>query len=899
MLVLIATLSLEAAGSATARPVEVTPATVFARHVGIAGVVTQIAGRELWRGDTPIQLDGPIEVASGGTLIIEAGTRVEARVGSYILVTRDGRIEANGTLFEPIQMTCTVSAKYPGCWGGIVVAGTARINSGTLTSPVSPRSVAGGCLQTVDPIGSLAFGGCNDADDSGVLRYLRIEYAERGLHLAGAGSETIVEDIQANRTRNEGVLVTGGTVSLRELFLTANGTGLRWTGGWRGRGQSIAVQQDVLRFAAGIVGQNGTTTSAAAVDALPRSQPTLFNLTIIAQSDPANPNDATARALVLERGTAGTLRNIFLYAPRIGLDIGGSSTCTQIAVGTLTLRNVLTAGATALGEGTTGVGCPSTEAAYLTSAADQNTAITGAAGQLLSTNDLFLPDLRPVAGSALATNASAPLPGDQFFRGTAFIGAVAALSGFNSIPWFSGWTSPAPPPAPIPTGTLAGVVSSPLRGLLGLVRVTDASSGETTLTSATGAYSLTVAAGTALLDVSDLPTGCLLPQTRAALVEPSITATLNLTVNCPPPPGTARVSVGDGFACGLPEQGTFCWGDNSAGQLGNGTITSTTLPAVVATALTSISVGAQHVCGVTVGSDVRCWGAGTQGQLGDGAGVTRSLPVTVSGGPYLMVTSGGTHSCALTTDGRAFCWGANLRGQLGTGTTSTALSPVAVTGARQFATIAAGRDHTCALDVSGAAWCWGANMQGQLGDGTVADRATPVPVSGGYFFLALAGGGDAHTCATSPASIVRCWGANAAGQLGNASTVQSATPVTVAVPVALSRVALGRQHSCAIGPDAVAYCWGAGAEGQVGDGTSTSRSTPTAVQASARFSSLAGGSGTSCGVTFGAVTAEDNTVIISRRSLLCWGSNATGQFGRGSTLSATTPTAAATGLTFP
>ena len=122
-------------------------------------------------------------------------------------------------------MTCTAAGKFSGCWGGLIVAGTARINSGTPTSPISPRSETVGCLESVNPVGTLPCGGCNDADDSGVLRYIRIEYAERVLHLAGAGSGTIVEDIQANRIRNEGVLVTGGTIALRELFLTANGTG--------------------------------------------------------------------------------------------------------------------------------------------------------------------------------------------------------------------------------------------------------------------------------------------------------------------------------------------------------------------------------------------------------------------------------------------------------------------------------------------------------------------------------------------------------------------------------------------------------------------------------------------------------------------------------------------------
>ncbi len=902
LVALVGALTLSGSPTRTKAPVAVSSRAARAtHHVGNAGRVTRIDGREVWPAGATIELDGPIDVAAGGTLVIEAGTRVEGRVGAYIVVSRDGTIEARGTLNEPIQLTCTATAKYPGCWGGVIVQGYARINSGTPTSPASPtRSPAGDCLEIADPIsGTPRYGGCNDADDSGILRYMRIEYAERGLHLAGVGSGTEVHDVQANRTRADGVLITGGAVDVRNLFLTANGTGLRWTGGWRGRAQSIAVQQDILRFAAGIVGQNGTTTSATAADALPRSEPTLFNITLIAQSVPANPTHATARALVLERGTAGSIRNLFFYAPHIALDLSGLSTCAQLTSGTLTLRNVLTAGATSLGEGLIPGACNTTEAALLASATDNNIVLPGANGLLVSENDLFLPDLRPITGSALALAPAATPPAGGFFAGGVFVGAVPPIITAGTIPWFSGWTNPAPPPAPIPDGVIRGVVRSPFRGLLAGVRVTDETTGATTLTTSNGSYVLSLPAGTALLDVSQVPSGCPVPPTRAGAVQPNDTTILDLTVDCAPLPGTERVSAGDGFTCGIADQGTFCWGENTFGQLGNGTTSASLLPAEVTTSFSSLSAGARHVCGREPNGIVRCWGDGAQGQLGDGAGVNRLSPAPGPGGPYQLVTSGGAHSCALAIDGAAFCWGANGDGQLGNGTTATALSPVAVGGGRIFATLAAGRNHTCALDLSGAAWCWGDNTQGQLGDGSSTDRTLPVAVLGNERFGALAGGGDAHTCATGATGVVRCWGANAAGQLGNGSTTSSTTPVIVQTTFALSQVSLGDNHSCGITSESVSVCWGLNGDGQIGDGFTAQRLTPTAANASARFNKLTGGLGFTCAVTFGAVTGEDNVIVFSRRSLLCWGRNSSGQFGRGSTTSALTPTAAATGLTFP
>lgn len=869
------------------------------QHIGAPGRVTRITATSVWHRGATIQLDGPVVVNDGGVLRIEAGTRIEARLGAYLIVSRDGRIEATGTVHEPISMTCTETNKYPGCWGGLIVHGYARVNSGTLTSPMSTRSTTSGCLEEFDPVSKTRYGGCNDADDSGILKFVRVEYAERGVQLSGVGSGTVANHLQANRTRNEGVLIGGGTVALKELFLTANGIGLRWTGGWRGDAQFIAVQADYLRFSAGIVGQNGTNATAAASNAAPRSAPRLYNVTVIAQSDPANPSDATARALVLERGTAGTLRNVFLYAPRIALDVAGSATCTQFNSAALTLRNVVTAGATSLGDGATAAGCSSAEGAILSNLTDANFTLPSAAGQLVSENDLFLPDLRPVTGSELASAPAASPPTGSIFATAPYVGAIPVTGPSGKIPWFSGWSVPAPPPAPIPSGTLTGTVSSPFRGILGNTVVTDATTGTTTTADANGNYTLTLPAGTALLDVSALPSACPEPPTRSGTVQPNATTRLDLIVDCPPLPGTERIAAGDGFACGIADQGTFCWGENGFGQLGDGTTTASLLPTPVSTVFTSLSAGAQHMCGVQPSGIVRCWGEGSQGQIGDGAGMSRRTPTTGIAGAYVMVTSGGAHSCALAADGRALCWGANDHGQLGNGTQTRSLLPVDVGGGRAFATIAAGRNHTCALDLTGVAWCWGDNADGQLGDGTTVDRTQPVAVTGGQRFKELAGGGDSHTCASGATGIVRCWGANEGGQLGVASPTFSAVPVVVATSVPLSQITLGDRHSCGLSGDAIALCWGANTDGQLGDATTAARYTPAAVNASARFSRITGGASFTCAVTFGAVTGEDNVIVISRRSLLCWGRNASGQFGRGTTTSSLTPMAAATGLTIP
>ncbi len=327
--------------------------------------------------------------------------------------------------------------------------------------------------------------------------------------------------------------------------------------------------------------------------------------------------------------------------------------------------------------------------------------------------------------------------------------------------------------------------------------------------------------------------------------------------------------------CRLAGGSLTCWGLNDAGQLGDGTTTNRLTPVQVSglgTSVQAVSAGASFTCALLTGGGVDCWGENSVGQLGDGTRTNHSTPAPVSGlSGARQIAAGGSHACALTAGGGVECWGLNSSGQLGDGTGTERLTPVAVSGLSSGVTaIAAGALHTCAVLAGGGVKCWGFNLFGQIGDGTEFNtRLTPVSVSGLAGARAV-GAGDLHTCALLSGGGMKCWGANGFGELGDGTTTNRKTPVPVSgLGSGVTGLAVGTSDTCAI-LSGGAKCWGDNSSGELGDGTTASlRRTPVTVTAvSGPVEAIATGSSHTCAVLGG-------------DAYKCWGSNHYGQLGNG------------------
>lgn len=380
--------------------------------------------------------------------------------------------------------------------------------------------------------------------------------------------------------------------------------------------------------------------------------------------------------------------------------------------------------------------------------------------------------------------------------------------------------------------------------------------------------------------------------------------TVTIAVNGPAGPSGSIIAGGEQHSCALTSAGAvLCWGSNASGQLGNGTTTKSLTPVPVtglSSGVVGITAGAAFNCALTHAGTVMCWGDNTTGDLGNGTTTDSDLPVEVldvAGSAPLSgvvaISAGQYFVCALTSAGAVLCWGDNAEQELGPEPSGfrTGL-PNVVTGIPSgMAAINTGAGFACALTSTGAAWCWGGSGTSILGAGPNLPNGDPVEVlnlagTGPLSGVAQISGGYADGCAVTNAGAVLCWGLNQAGEDGNNTNVAVNSPVQVlnlagTAPLGgIASVTLGDNDTCALTSAGGVLCWGDSFNGELGDGAGRpSSEIPVQV------------SGLTSGVTEIASGYHHNCAVTSAGGVMCWGFNINGQVGNGNTNDAFTPVA--------
>lgn len=342
----------------------------------------------------------------------------------------------------------------------------------------------------------------------------------------------------------------------------------------------------------------------------------------------------------------------------------------------------------------------------------------------------------------------------------------------------------------------------------------------------------------------------------------------------------AKISTGNEHTCAVTTGGSpYCWGWNAFGQLGDGSFTDRGSAALVSGGLvgnfTQIAAGQEHSCTLRTSDGVTyCWGDNSDGQLGDGTSSTSELPVMVTGNPspFTAISVGDWHSCGLGQNGLVYCWGDNVDGQLGNGSTTDAMNPVQISSALTFKQVSAGGALTCALTTTNLAYCWGDNSSGGVGNGTTSGTPVTIPTAvqtpTGVTFSSISAGYD-FACAVSTTGSGYCWGNNVDGQLGNNSTTESSTPVQVSGGLSWKVISASRTSgACGITSADALRCWGNNFTGQLGDGSFNNTASPAPVLTALLWQWVQAGDVHTCGVSAGLA--------------YCWGNDERGELGRGS-----------------
>lgn len=486
---------------------------------------------------------------------------------------------------------------------------------------------------------------------------------------------------------------------------------------------------------------------------------------------------------------------------------------------------------------------------------------------------------------------------------------------------------------------------------------------------------------------------------NANVLAPEPTGGLSAVRSIADDPGLVHISAGGDHACGLAADGTaYCWGawSPALGREYVGHDRHTPTPVETDLRFTDLETARAYTCGVTGDGEVYCWGREDAGQLGDGRGgrpePSSTVPIRVPlDQPVVSVSLGDFNACALGRDARLYCWGSPT--YLGRADGAAGSEPGPVTSGELYLDVAVADGQTCALTVhrdvdcwtsdlperyapgpftsirdggydfcttapDGTGWCWGDAPASTLG--TEDPGWTPSPVLGGLEFRQLAMGPN-HYCGIADDGLAYCWGRIGSGTgltwyvpepvavetaalftaldaaatgacglttderilcWGQVAYVRGQDPVEGTLPIDAApglrfrdvsvgngvcgirtdgtlscwpsgfdrpgdwdQVVRGSYHGCALDSGGAAYCWGSNADGQLGDGTTENRSEPIAVAGGFEFSQISVGRYHTCALT---VDGE----------VLCWGWGGGGGLGVGDTNDRSQPTLVAGGGTY-
>ena len=328
-----------------------------------------------------------------------------------------------------------------------------------------------------------------------------------------------------------------------------------------------------------------------------------------------------------------------------------------------------------------------------------------------------------------------------------------------------------------------------------------------------------------------------------------------------------QVAGGEFHSLALKDDGTvWAWGDNSCGQLGDGTETSSNIPVQVygLTNIIAVAAGAAHSLALQDDGTVWAWGWNNYSQLGDGTTTYSTMPVQVTDlSGVTAISAGYYHSLALKEDGTVWVWGVSNYASHPLETQCYAVIKEELEG---VTAIAAGDFHSLALKEDGTVWAWGLNGYSQLGDGSTTNSNVPWQVADLDGVCGIAAG-TYHSLALKEDGTVWAWGDNSYGQLGDGTTEPRSTPVQTNVSGGIS-ITAGGYHSLALKSDGTVWAWGYNYYGQLGDGTAIDRSMAIQVDGLTGTIAIAGGGCHSLAVK------NDGTVW-------AWGRNDYGQLGNG------------------